>query len=138
MSLDYGWIAQLVEHETENLGVPGSIPGPATIYGELAKWSNAADCKSVPSGSIVRIYDSPPLKIWECGGIGRHPGLKILCPLKGVRVQVSPLPPDAEIPKWLKGLVLKTSRSGIPAPGFESQSPRHFVLVAQLDRAIAF
>ena len=27
----YGWIAQLVEHETENLGVPGSIPGPATI-----------------------------------------------------------------------------------------------------------
>ena len=28
----YGWIAQLVEHETENLGVPGSIPGPATIF----------------------------------------------------------------------------------------------------------
>ena len=28
--------------------------------GEVAKWSNAADCKSVPSGSMVQIHISPP------------------------------------------------------------------------------
>ena len=28
----YGWIAQLVEQRTENPCVPGSNPGPATIF----------------------------------------------------------------------------------------------------------
>lgn len=27
-----GWVAQLVEHRTENPGVAGSIPAPATVY----------------------------------------------------------------------------------------------------------
>ena len=30
-------------------------------YGGIAKWSNAADCKSVPSGSMVQIHVPPPL-----------------------------------------------------------------------------
>ena len=30
-------------------------------FGEVAKWSNAADCKSVPSGSMVQIHLPPPL-----------------------------------------------------------------------------
>ena len=37
-------------------------------YGGIAKWSNAADCKSVPSGSIVQIYLPPPLLcflVWQ-------------------------------------------------------------------------
>jgi hypothetical protein len=29
---------------------------------------------------------------WECGGIGRHDGLKIRCLVIGVRVQVPPFP----------------------------------------------
>ncbi len=32
-------------------------------------------------------------------------------------------------PSGYKGAVLKTARSAIPAPGFESQSPRHAGLV---------
>jgi hypothetical protein len=30
--------------------------------------------------------------MWECGGIGRHDGLKIRCLVIGVRVQVPPFP----------------------------------------------
>ena len=41
-------IAQLVEQLTCNQQVPGSSPGFGTIfYGEVAKWLNATDCKSV-------------------------------------------------------------------------------------------
>ena len=29
--------------------------------GRIAKWPNAADCKSVPSGSMVQIHLLPPL-----------------------------------------------------------------------------
>ena len=29
--------------------------------GRIAKWPNAADCKSVPSGSMVQIHLPPPL-----------------------------------------------------------------------------
>ncbi len=61
-----GSVAQLVEQRTENPRVGGSIPSRATIAftagisnrekrhanrrprGGLAKWPNAADCKSVP------------------------------------------------------------------------------------------
>ena len=57
-------IAQLVEQLTCNQQVTGSIPVFGTIfYGEIAKRSNAADCKSVPSGSMVRIHFSPPLRL---------------------------------------------------------------------------
>ena len=52
-----GLVAQLVEHLIEAQGVGGSIPSQA-IHGGVAKWLNAADCKSAPSGSGVRI--SPP------------------------------------------------------------------------------
>ena len=37
----------------------------APHYGEVAKWSNAADCKSVLSGSMVQIHLSPPFYIQE-------------------------------------------------------------------------
>ena len=30
--VDFGTLAQLVEHRTENPGVPGSIPGGTTLY----------------------------------------------------------------------------------------------------------
>ena len=44
----------------------GSSPISGTIYfGRVAKWPNAADCKSVPSGSMVRIHPLPPLKIFS-------------------------------------------------------------------------
>ena len=60
-------IAQLVEQLTCNQQVVGSSPVSGTIfimtntYGRIAKWLNAADCKSVPSGSMVRIHLLPPL-----------------------------------------------------------------------------
>ena len=56
----YGLVAQLVEHLIEAQGVGGSIPSQA--IGGVAKWLNAADCKSAPSGSAVRICP-PPLII---------------------------------------------------------------------------
>ena len=31
------------------------------IHGGLAKWPNAGDCKSLPSGSVVRIHHPPPV-----------------------------------------------------------------------------
>ena len=51
-----GSVAQLVEQWIEAPCVGGSIPSRA-IYtlGEIAKRLNAADCKSAPSGSGVRI-----------------------------------------------------------------------------------
>ncbi len=46
----YGSVAQSVEQRTENPRVGGSIPSRAIFYcGGLAKWPNAADCKSVLS-----------------------------------------------------------------------------------------
>ena len=54
-------IAQLVEQLTCNQQVTGSIPVFGTILcGKVAKWLNAADCKSAPSGSLVRIQSFPP------------------------------------------------------------------------------
>lgn len=41
-----GWVAQLVEHQTENLGVSGSIPLPTTI-GELDSVVSPAGCNPV-------------------------------------------------------------------------------------------
>src|SRR5699024_11312781 len=55
----YGSVAQSVEQRTENPCVGGSIPFRATIHeiiqeilytGGVAKWLNAADCKSAPIG----------------------------------------------------------------------------------------
>ena len=60
--LMFAEIAQLVEQLTCNQQVTGSIPVFGTIFfGRVAKWSNAADCKSVPSGSMVQIHLPPPL-----------------------------------------------------------------------------
>ena len=63
-----GNLAQLVEHLLYTEGVRGSSPLISTIeckistgiHGRLAKRLNAADCKSVPSGSVVRIHYCPP------------------------------------------------------------------------------
>ena len=54
----FGLIAQLVEHLIEAQGVGSSILS-RTIQGGIAKRPNAADCKSVPSGSEVRILFPP-------------------------------------------------------------------------------
>ena len=42
----------------------GSSPISGTTFGGVAKWSNAADCKSVLSGSMVQIHLPPPLLVW--------------------------------------------------------------------------
>ena len=42
----------------------GSSPiSGTTLFGGIAKWPNAADCKSVPSGSMVQIHLPPPFLI---------------------------------------------------------------------------
>ncbi len=62
---------QAVRHHTLNVTFVSSNLTEATMYeinlsynleyGGIAKWLNAADCKSVPSGSMVRIHFPPPL-----------------------------------------------------------------------------
>ena len=42
------------------------------LLGEVAKWLNAADCKSVPSGSMVRIHLSPPLLLPRSQAVRHH------------------------------------------------------------------
>ena len=58
---NFGGLAQLGEHLPYKQGVSGSIPLTSTILiaGKIAKRLNAADCKSAPSGSGVRIPLSP-------------------------------------------------------------------------------
>ena len=92
-------LAQLVEQLTCNQQVEGSIPLVGTIYktlkyGGVAKWLNAADCKSVPSGSAVRICPPPPF-------IGVSPSGKAqdfdsCIPL--VRIQL----PQPNVNPWIK------------------------------------
>ena len=41
-------------------------------------WLNAADCKSVPNGSMVRIHLSPPLKLPR-SQVVRHQTLTLTC-----------------------------------------------------------
>ena len=48
------------------------------LLGEVAKWLNAADCKSVPSGSMVRIHLSPPLLLPRSQAV-RHHTLTVAC-----------------------------------------------------------
>ncbi len=64
-----GCLAQLGEHRLYTAEVGGSIPSASTSkhlrrskYGGVAKRLNAADCKSAPSGSAVRICPPPPLR----------------------------------------------------------------------------
>ncbi len=59
----------------------GSIPIFGTIFGEVAKWSNAADCKSVPSGSMVQTHLSPPLydMMLPRSQVVRHHTLTVVC-----------------------------------------------------------
>ena len=60
MFFPYGSVAQLVEQWIEAPCVGSSILSRATIFGGVAKWLNAADCKSAPLGSAVRICPPPP------------------------------------------------------------------------------
>ena len=41
-------------------------------HGGIAKRPNAADCKSVPSGSMVRIHLSPPLLLPRSQAVRHH------------------------------------------------------------------
>ena len=83
----------MVRHRTLNATFASSNPAEATkiennktsklkiLLGEVAKWLNAADCKSVPSGSMVRIHLSPPVAFassnlaeattWSVSSVGR-------------------------------------------------------------------
>src|SRR5690625_4965010 len=72
--LKYGSVAQSVEQRTENPCVGGSIPFRATIHeiireivytGGVAKWLNAADCKSAPIG--FGSSNLPPSTIYYLG-----------------------------------------------------------------------
>ena len=84
-------------YSSTNQWVGGSSPSFGTIFiGGIAKWSNAADCKSVPSGSMVQIHVPPPLKLPR-SQVVRHQtltltfrwfesirGSHILCPVSSV------------------------------------------------------
>ena len=81
----------MVRHRTLNATFASSNPAEATkiennktsklkiLLGEVAKWLNAADCKSVPSGSMVRIHLSPPLNILPRSQVVRHQTLTLTC-----------------------------------------------------------
>lgn len=58
-----GCLAQSGECCFYKAKVVGSNPTISTILilGKVAKRLNATDCKSVPSGSVVRIHSFPPL-----------------------------------------------------------------------------
>ena len=45
--------------------------------GRIAKWPNAADCKSVPSGSMVQIHLLPPFQILPRSQVARHQTLTL-------------------------------------------------------------
>ena len=74
----------MVRHRTLNATFASSNPAEATkiennktsklkiLLGEVAKWLNAADCKSVPSGSMVRIHLSPPLLLPRSQAVRHH------------------------------------------------------------------
>ena len=51
-------LGQVVKTSPFHGGITGSNP-VGVIYGGIAKWPNAADCKSVPSGSKVQILLPP-------------------------------------------------------------------------------
>ena len=108
-------LAQLVEQLTCNQQVGGSSPLAGTIYGGVAKWLNAADCKSAPSGSAVRICP-PPFIIFNRGIVQRqNRGLQNLwcgfdsyCPCHGGC-----------------GEVVNTSDCGSDIRGFDPLQPPH-------------
>ena len=70
------------EHRPYKAGVTGSKPVASTtlkrvVCGRIAKWPNAADCKSAPSGSVVQIHLRPPPL--GCGQAVRQQTLTLLC-----------------------------------------------------------
>ena len=65
-------------YSSTNQWVGGSSPSFGTIFiGGIAKWSNAADCKSVPSGSMVQIHVPPPFNILPRSQVVRHQTLTL-------------------------------------------------------------
>ena len=59
----YGLLAQLVERQTEDLRVPGSIPGESTIYGrmpESGQKGQTVNLLAMPA--LVQIQLLPPDK----------------------------------------------------------------------------
>ena len=65
-----GCLAQLGEHRLYTAEVGGSIPSASTIKvaklpaGRVAKWLNAADCKSVTSGFGSSNLPPPTIKVY--------------------------------------------------------------------------
>ena len=56
---------------------PLSIHHLRIKFGRVAKRPNAADCKSVPSGSVVQIHSLPPGTILGCSQAVRHETLTL-------------------------------------------------------------
>ena len=56
---------------------PVSIHQICKNPGRVAKWLNAADCKSVPEGSAVRICPLPPTKVLGCSQAVRQQTLTL-------------------------------------------------------------
>ena len=57
----HGALAQLVERQTEDLRVSGSIPEGPTTYGGMPERLKGADCKSVGlAPTLVQIQLPPP------------------------------------------------------------------------------
>ena len=105
-------IVQWIEHGPSKSVIQVRSLVGTPLNGQIAKRLNAADCKSVPSGSVVQIHLYPPfMPIQYSGrtshgkaqiqvrflvsaplkcpydGIGRYNSLRNYCPL-GVQVQV--------------------------------------------------
>ena len=81
----HGALAQLVERQTEDLHVSGSIPEGPTKYGGMPERLKGADCKSVGlAPTLVQIQLPPPRqKNHEDDGnwqASPHPSLRVLLP----------------------------------------------------------
>ena len=58
----YGLLAQLVERQTEDLRVPGSIPGEPTIYGRMPESGQLErSVKPLPQGCVGSNPTSPTI-----------------------------------------------------------------------------
>ena len=55
----------------------GQIKRSNSDRGRIAKWPNAADCKSAPSGSVVQIHLHPPLCLLGCSQAVRQETLTL-------------------------------------------------------------
>ena len=68
----------LLKSSVRQIGGAQQMPLGKTVWAAcVVTWSNAADCKSVPSGSMVQIHVPPPLYILPRSQVVRHQTLTL-------------------------------------------------------------